>query len=147
MHINLKHKIIYLFATAGLISGLISTSVMADVAVIVNPGSGISAANAGDVKALFLGKSKSVGGKHVVAVGQKEGNGARATFNDKVLGKSGSQLKAYWTKLIFSGKGSPPKSLADDAAVKAHVAANAGAIGYIDSSKVDGTVTVILTVK
>ena len=109
MHINLKHKIIYLFATASLISGLISTSVMADVAVIVNPGSAISTASTGDVKALFLGKSKNVGGKAVVAVEQKEGNGARATFNDKVLGKSGSQLKAYWTKLIFSGKGSPQK--------------------------------------
>jgi len=147
MHINLKHKMIYLCATAGLISGLISTPVMADVAVIVNPSSGISTASTGDVKALFLGKSKKLGGKSVVAVEQKEGNGARATFNDKVLGKSGSQLKAYWTKLIFSGKGSPPKNLADDAAVKAHVAASAGAIGYIDSSKVDGTVKVILTVK
>jgi len=147
MYINLKSKIIYLCVSVGLMAGVFSMPVFADVAVIVNPGSGISAASSGDVKSLFLGKSKKIAGKSVVAVEQKEGNSARATFNDKVLGKSGSQLKAYWTKLIFSGKGSPPKNLADDSAVKAHVAANAGAIGYIDSSKVDATVKVILTVK
>jgi len=147
MYINLKSKIIYLCVSVGLMTGVFSMPVFADVAVIVNPASGISAASSDDVKALFLGKSKKISGKSVVAVEQKEGNSARATFNDKVLGKSGSQLKAYWTKLIFSGKGSPPKNMADDAAVKAHVAADPKAIGYIDSSKVDGTVKAILTVK
>jgi len=146
MYNLMKRKIVWLCSSITLLSGLIAMPALADVAVITNPGSGVSTASSGDVKALFLGKSKTIAGKSLTPVEQKSG-GARGSFNDKVLGKSDSQLKAYWTKLLFSGKGSPPKGLADDAAVKAHVAANANSIGYIDSAAVDGSVKVILTVK
>lgn len=54
--------------------------------------------------------------------------------------------KAYWSKMIFSGKAVPPKELANDAAVKAHVKANPDAVGYIDAASVDGSIKVLLRV-
>lgn len=147
MHTNLKQKILHLWGISLISVFILASSAYADIAVIVHPGSGITTATDSDIKSVFLGKSSTINGKSVVPVEQNEGSSARATFNEKILEKSDSQLKAYWSKLIFSGKGSPPKSLADDAAVKAHVAGNTNAIGYIDSSKVDATVTVIFTIK
>ena len=137
-------------ASVVVLSGLLSftVSAVADIAVIVNPGSGISSLSAGDAKKIFLAKTKKLpNGKSAMLVEQAEGSAVRDAFNDKVLKKSSSQYKAYWSKIIFSGKGSPPKSVADDAAVKAFVAGNANAIGYIDSGAVDGTVSAVLTVK
>ncbi len=135
--------VIVLFGLSSLVA-----SALADVAIIVNSASGVGSLSAGDVKKIFLGKKKSFpNGDSATPVEQVDGSATRGAFNDKVLGKSDSQLKSYWSKIIFSGKGSPPDSVADDAAVKSWVAANKSGIGYVDSSQVDGSVKVVLTVK
>lgn len=123
---------------------LLSAAAQAEVAVIVNPGNGASL-SAEDVQRLFLGKLKSFpGGGEANPVNQKEGQPAREQFNQAVLNKSESQLKAYWSQLVFTGKGTPPKELDNDDAIKALVASTPGAIGYIDAAKVDGSVKVVL---
>ena len=53
-------------------------------------------------------------------------------------------MKAYWAKQMFSGQGSPPPTVGDDAAVKAKVASDAEAISYIPMSMVDDSVKVVL---
>ena len=125
---------------------LSSSSILcsAEVAVIVSSNNGNSNISAADISKVFLGKSKSFpDGSQAIAIDQNDGSAARKEFNDKVLGKSDSQLKSYWSRLIFTGKGTPPKQLTNDAAVKAAVAGNPGMIGYIDASAVDGTVKVV----
>ena len=123
---------------------LLSAAAQAEVAVIVNPGNGASL-SAEDVQRLFLGKLKSFpGGGEATPVNQKEGQPAREQFNQAVLNKSESQLKAYWSQLVFTGKGTPPKELDNDDAIKALVASTPGAIGYIDAAKIDGSVKVVL---
>jgi len=138
----MKLKVVAL--CAGLLYG---ATALAEVAVVVNPGSGVTSLSDVQAKALFLGKAKKFpNGTKATPVDQKEGSSARSVFNEKVLKKSDSQVKAYWSKMVFSGKASPLKSVADDAEVKAFVAGTSGAIGYIDSSQVDSSVTVVLTI-
>ena len=50
-----------------------------------------------------------------------------------------------WSKLVFTGKATPPKEYAGNAEVKKAAATDPKAIGYIDKSAVDDTVKVILT--
>jgi ABC-type phosphate transport system substrate-binding protein len=116
----------------------------AETAVIVSK-SNTNASIDGDViSRMFLGKtSKFPDGGQAVPIDQNDGTPARDAFNDSILGKNSSQLKAYWSRLIFTGKGTPPKQAGDDAAVKALVAANPNMIGYIDSSAVDDSVKVV----
>lgn len=117
----------------------------AEIAVIVNPANAADVTSA-EVSRLFLAKQKAFSnGDSVNVIAQSESTSATSEFNDKVLGKSASQLKSYWSKLIFTGKGTPPNALADDAAVKSAVASDANAIGYVDVASVDGTVKVIFT--
>ena len=125
---------------------LSSSSILcsAEVAVIVSSNNGNSNISAADISKVFLGKSKSFpDGSQAIAIDQNDNSAARDEFNDKVLGKSSSQLKSYWSRLIFTGKGTPPKQVANDAAIKAAVAGNPAMIGYIDASAVDGTVKVV----
>lgn len=128
-----------------LLSALItSSSAWAEIAVIVHPSNGASVSSE-EVQRLFLGKLKSFpAGGEANPVNQKEGIAVREQFNQAVLGKSESQLKAYWSQLVFTGKGTPPKELDNDDAVKAYVAGTPSGIGYIDASKVDGSVKVVL---
>ena len=132
----------YLFLSGFLAS--LSIPALAEVAIIVNPANAGSA-TAEDVQRMFLGKSKSFpSGGDALAFNLKDGSPAREAFNSGVLGKNESQVKAYWSQLVFTGKGTPPKEAADEDEMKKWVASNPNAIGYIDASKVDGSVKVLL---
>lgn len=116
----------------------------AETAVIVSKNNANASIDGDVISRMFLGKtSKFPDGGQAVPIDQNDGTPARDAFNDSILGKNSSQLKAYWSRLIFTGKGTPPKQAGDDAAVKALVAANPNMIGYIDSSAVDDSVKVV----
>lgn len=132
---------------AALVFGLAAVGASAQVAVVVNPKSPTASMTADQVAGIFLGKSSTLpSGATAAAVDQAESAAIRETFYTKVTGKQSAQVKAAWSRLVFSGKGTPPKELASSAEVKKFVAANPDAIGYIEKSAVDGSVKVVLTV-
>ena len=126
-----------------LLSALLAASAQADVAVIVHPSNNVTLDQA-EISRMFTGRGASFshGGK-ATPFNLAEASPVRAEFDTKVLSKSSSQMKAYWSKLVFTGKGTPPKEMADDAQMKAAVAADPTAIGYIDVAAVDDTVKVV----
>lgn len=122
---------------------LSSASVCAEVAVVVHPSNAVTLDQA-EIGRLFTGRGTTFNnGNKATPLNLAESAPARADFDSKVLGKSSSQMKAYWSKLVFTGKGTPPKELASDTDVKAAVAADPSAIGYIDAAAVDASVKVV----
>jgi ABC-type phosphate transport system substrate-binding protein len=69
-----------------------------------------------------------------------------AQFYKKVTGRDSAQVKAIWSRILFTGRGLPPKQFLDSAAVKKAVAANPKAVGYIEKSAVDASVKVALPI-
>lgn len=127
-----------------LLIGLASSLASAEISVIVSTNNPNESIDQATVSKIFLGKAKSFpDGSQAVPIDQDDGAAARVAFNSTVLGKSASQLKSYWSRLIFTGKGTPPKQSGNDAAVKELVANNPNIIGYVDSSAVDATVKVV----
>lgn len=114
-----------------------SALAQAEVAVIVNAGASAAPSQA-DVANIFLGKDKSLKG-----VDQASWNPTKEKFYAGVANKNESQLKSYWSGLVFTGKGQPLPTAADDAAVVAKVGAEADAIGYVDAAAVTGQVKVL----
>ena len=113
---------------------------LAEVVVVVNPKAAESALSKDQVAQFFLGKSTAM-----TPIDQPDNAPVRAEFYKKVADKDAAQAKALWSKLVFTGKATMPKEVADSAGVKAAVAANPKAIGYIDKSAVDASVKVVLT--
>jgi ABC-type phosphate transport system substrate-binding protein len=64
-------------------------------------------------------------------------------FYKRATGRDAAQVKAIWSKILFTGRGVPPKQLLDSDAVKKAVAANPRAVGYIEKSAVDDSVKVV----
>ncbi|WP_343630869.1 hypothetical protein [Roseateles sp.] len=119
----------------------------AQVAVVVNPKNPAASMTADQVSSIFLGKTNTLpSGAAAQAVDLPDSAAAREHFYSKATGKSSAQVKAAWSRLVFSGKGTPPKELGSAAEVKKFVAANPDAIGYIEKSAVDGSVKVVLSV-
>jgi ABC-type phosphate transport system substrate-binding protein len=92
------------------------------------------------VSNIFLGRSPEF-----KPVDLPEGNALRAAFYKKATDRDVAQVKAVWSRLVFSGKATPPAEVGDAAAVKAAVKADSKAIGYIDKSAVDGSVKVVFS--
>ncbi len=135
---------------AGLASSLLYASgagAAPDVVVIANPSAPISEAAPEDVARLFLGKTKALSGERLTPVDQAKDSETAQQFYELVVGKTASQLRAYWSKLVFTGKGSPPKEVGSDADVIAAVAGDPSLVGYVAASAVDGSVKVLMTVK
>ncbi len=117
----------------------------AGVSIIVNPNSGLDEASKTEVINLFLNKSKSLQGKRLTPLDQSKGQMARKDFYENVVRKNESQLKAYWSRLIFTGKGLPPAEIGNGKNVLDRVASDPNAIGYVSSDKVSDSVKVIAT--
>lgn len=131
------------FKVMTLTMALAANTAFAEVAVIVHPSNAASLDQA-EITRLFTGRGATFNnGTKATPLNLAESAAARGDFDTKVLGKSSSQMKAYWSKLVFTGKGTPPKELASEADVKAAVAADATAIGYINAASVDATVKVV----
>jgi ABC-type phosphate transport system substrate-binding protein len=113
----------------------------AEIVVIVNPKNPATRMFSEQAAQFFLGKSTLF-----TPVEHTDGP-LRNEFYKKVLDKDATQVKAIWSKLVFTGKASAPKEYASSAEVKKAVAADPSAIGYIEKSQVDDTVKVILTVQ
>ncbi len=123
-----------------------ATDARADVVVVVSARNKASAMTAAQVAQIFLGKTnKFPDGRDAMPLDQPEGTEIRKEFYSKVTGKDSAQINAYWSKVIFTGEGEPPKVVAGNDAVKKAVASNPNAIGYIDKSSVDKKVRVILS--
>jgi ABC-type phosphate transport system substrate-binding protein len=120
---------------------------LAEIVVIVHP-SNTAVVSEDDVTRLFLGKKNTFeSGAKATPFYLAQGHDAVEEFNKKALGKSSSQLKAYWSKLIFTGKGTPPDALGNIEDVLARVASDPSAIAYIDAAKVTSNVKVVATYK
>jgi ABC-type phosphate transport system substrate-binding protein len=113
----------------------------AEVVVIVSAKSTASTLTADQISQIYLGKSREM--KPV-----DSGDGPiRNQFYTKVAGKDEAQVKAIWSKLVFTGKAKPPNQLATSAEVVKAVAADPDAVGYIDRTALDPSVKVVYEIK
>lgn len=116
----------------------------ANIVAVVSAKSQIGHLTPAQIADIFLGKNNRLpSGEVVVPVDQEEGSRSRDQFYFQITGKSPDQIKAYWTRLIFTGKALPPKVITDGAQLKKFIATNPNAIGYIDSALVDDSVKII----
>jgi ABC-type phosphate transport system substrate-binding protein len=118
-------------------AGLLCGPARAQVAVVMAPNA--SPLSKEQVANLYLGRSAEL---HLLDL--PEGSSTRDIFYKKAAERDAAQVKATWSRIVFSGRGTPPKEVADAAAVKKAVAADTKSVGYIEKAAVDSSVKVVL---
>lgn len=117
-------------------------SAYAEVVVIVHPSNSVSLDQT-VIKKIFMGKTKTFpDGKKAVPVDIEAGD-MKKLFLKQYLQKDQSAIDSYWSRMLFTGAGTPPKAYQTQGDIKRLVANNPNTIGYIDSSQVDSTVKVV----
>lgn len=117
---------------------------LADAAVVVHPSNQLEI-NDRYLRSLFMGKRPSFPDGSSASVFLPESDHhSRQLLLKLVLNKSERQLTTFWTQLKFTGRGKlPVVSSIGDENIKAVIQANQNAIGVIDASLVDDSVTVV----
>jgi ABC-type phosphate transport system substrate-binding protein len=115
-----------------------------EVVVVVSARSPTTDLARNELADLFLGRvAHFPDGRPAVPINQTEGNAARAQFNSAYLGRTAAQIKAHWSKVIFTGRGSPPRALASSEEVRRRIAADPNAIGYLERRMVDASLKIV----
>lgn len=116
----------------------------AEVVAIVGVNSSIKTLTRSQVADIFLGRTvRLADGAKAVPFDQPERAAARAAFYDTFAGKTPAQMKAHWSKIVFTGRGQPPAEVPDSKQAMTMVAANPNAIAYIERALADRTVRIL----
>jgi len=127
--------------------GIAAANASAELVVVVSSRSQVTAINAAQVAAIFLGHaSRFPDGSQAVAIDQRLGTPQRDVFYRALTGKSPALVKAHWSKMVFTGRAQPPREAGGDAGVRRLVAENPSMIGYIERDALDASVRAVLVV-
>ena len=139
-----KIHFILLFCIALLLS--ITKAQSEPVVVIVSANSPINSLDKEQVASLFLGKTTNFpNGSSAQPIEQTDSTAAHEEFHKSVTEKTATQLKSYWSKMVFSGKASAPQEASSNAELLKLLSSNPAMIGYVDKSAVDKSVKIIFT--
>ena len=128
-------------------AGLLNHAAHAELAVVVAPSVNVDSITLEQLERLYLDKSVSgLSGTSLTPVDHKQGSPQRQEFAQKAMGKTERQLASYWSRVMFSGKGQPPRQYSNDAEVIEQVTSDPGKIGYIDAESVTEGIKVILRI-
>lgn len=114
----------------------------AGVVLIGHPGLG--RLTAAQVVRLYTGRLTELDNQPVSVVNAPAGSPLRQRFLQQFLQQDDAEYRAYWTVRRHIGKGLPPPELPTTADVLRHVAAQPGAIGYIDAADLRPGLNVLL---
>ncbi len=112
--------------------------------LVAHPESGIEHLSHSEVVNLYMGRLNRL--PSGVSALPLDLVGARATFYRLLVDKRLAEINAYWARLVFSGRASPPRQVESVEELLTIVASNPGAIGYAPRSAVDGRVVIIAEV-
>lgn len=129
---------------AGLLLGLWTFPAAAEVVVVVSVDNPTTSLTRDELSDIYLGRlNRFPNGDRVVPIDQREGLPSHDEFYDEYLGRSPAEIKAHWSKLIFTGRGQPPRAVPDGGVVVEIVAGDPNAIGYVEPGLLNDRLRVV----
>ena len=119
----------------------ITIPAFAELVIVINPQNDIKSMTSSQVAQYFLG-----GSVQFTPLEQANGSPIRLELYKKVLEKEPPQVQAIWARIVFTGKGKPPKELKSSDDIKKAIRENVNAIGYIEKAAVDDSVKVVASI-
>jgi len=121
-----------------------AAEVRAELVVIVNARCGVAAMSRNEVVNVFFGRNRQFfNGVEAQPVDMPDTRPDRARFYSGLVGKDISEVNAYWSRQVFSGRMQPPAKVNTVEEVLKWVISHPGGIGFVELSKADARVRVV----
>ena len=124
-----------------LLSLCLPISVWADLVLIAHLQAPVNSISRDEAINIYMGRLRRFPTGEAV---QPLDGPAKAEFYRLLVNKELADINAYWARLVFSGRTSPPRSFEQNQTVLDYVSANPDAIGYIERAELNSKVKVIL---
>lgn len=117
---------------------------LADMVVVVNARCGVAVMTRNEVVNIFFGRYRQFfNGREAQPVDLVDAHPDRARFYQGLVGKDLSEVNAYWSRQVFSGRMQPPQKVATPEEALKSVASNPCGIGFVELAKADARVRVV----
>ncbi len=124
---------------------LIPVTVVADIVVVVHPSNSIKELTRRQVVDLYMGRTSHFpNGQQLKRYDQPNNSSVRAEFYFRMTQRPIAAINAYWARLRFTGRASPPRVVSDHLEILEIVEKNPDAIGYLKKKHLNDRVTVVL---
>lgn len=123
---------------------LASSQLRAELVVVANQKSGIEQLSQAEVIHLFMGRLRQLpSGITSLPLDFPTESNERTTFYRQLVNKEPAEIRAYWSRLTFSGGSRPPQTVGSREDLIRIITQNQGALGYLDRSNLDNRVKVV----
>ena len=123
----------------------LGAGVNAEPVVVVNATSAVKQLSQDEVINIFLGRYRKLPtGESAMPIDQPEGSPLRADFYRRLVNKNVNEINAYWSRLIFSGRTSPPMQAANATEVISLLTGSVSSIAYLDRSQADKRFRIVM---
>ncbi|MCK5885548.1 MULTISPECIES: hypothetical protein [Alcanivorax] len=116
----------------------------AGLLVVVAESSPLAEMDRHEVRQLYMDNASRFDGHAVTVLDMPEGSQQRERFYQGATGKSASQLKSYWARMIFTGQGMPPRQVKNVRDMVQQVKQNPRAVGYVQEADMQEGLRVLL---
>lgn len=117
----------------------------AELVVVAARSGPIAALSREEAEQLYLGRRTTLADGTPVGLVDLPAGTARDAFYQELTGKNPSQARAYWSRLVFTGRALPPREAATVAEARDWVATRPGTIGYLPAgSAADDRLRILL---
>lgn len=104
----------------------------ADILVVVSKDSSVDQISKRALVDLYMGRTHSLpDGSPVMKVDAPIDSRVRAAFYEALIGMSVSEVNAYWARLMFTGRATPPMNVMTLEDLATLLAKNPNALGYL----------------
>lgn len=127
-----------------LLALLTGTGVLADPVVVVSARQGVEKLSREEVTNIFMGRFSTLpSGAPAQPIDQPPGSPLRTLFYQRLINKDPASINAYWSRLHFSGKATPPLQAVSETQVLQQLLTRPGAIAYIERNQVDPRLRIV----
>ncbi len=128
-----------------LFNGVFTSSIYADIVIVANSLNDTQSMTKQQLRSIFLGQRIKWDDNQRIKVAIQHKTDLHKKFVRSFTQKNLSQFEAWWKRMIFTGKGLPPKGFESEEKLIEYIVKTEGAIGYISSqSKTDNLKTIIV---
>ena len=122
---------------AALLLALIPSAARADILIVTAADSAIEQLSRDEAEQLYLGRKASLSASTPLQLLDLPPGELRDQFYRLLTGKNPIQTRAYWSRMVFTGRALPPKESGGEQDTRRLLLETPGAVGYLSSSYAD----------
>lgn len=118
-------------ALAAILLSVVAHPAHAQILIVTAGDSAVEHLSRDDAEQLYLGRRAALSARTPLLLLDLPPGEVRDQFYRHIAGKNPSQIRAYWSRMVFTGRALPPKEAASADDARRLLLENPGAIGYL----------------